>query len=331
MNSKKVPPVLRSEWVESLAEWRGMEWVRPAHASWLRHSFHRLWGLRNLRARLGFRRQPPRLNAVQRGIVAAMRSRGVAAVPFAALWPEPELWNGLLAEARAWASTPEMHTREWEYRTIAVHRPHFKDHIVKRYERASTVVWDCPWLRLGLEPILLDIVNSYLDLYGRLNHVNLWNTIAHEHRGDAVGPQRWHRDPDDKKLIKVFLYFSDTDAASGALEYVLASRPGERHGRLWPQELPFDGGHPPEAALDAVVAESDRIICAHAAGTLVFVDTTGFHRGGRAIRQNRLLATWAYSTQASIRPRAFVLEPKPSPWPLTAAAAWALGLERAVA
>ena len=71
------------------------------------------------------------------------------------------------------------------------------------------------------------LVNHYLGMTSRLHHVNLWDTIAVDDGRAPIGPQRWHRDPDDVRLVKVFLHFTDVTAGSGPLEYVPHSRPGE--------------------------------------------------------------------------------------------------------
>ena len=67
------------------------------------------------------------------------------------------------------------------------------------------------------------------------------------------------------------------------MQYVPKSRRGERFGSLWPQEFP-KGSVPPPEEFEREIPPSAWHTCAYPAGTLVFVDTSGFHRGGRASR-----------------------------------------------
>ena len=158
-------------------------------------------------------------------------------------------------------------------------------------------------------------------------HVDVWNTIGVAHDGKRVGPQRWHRDPADVQLLKVFLYFNDVDADNGAMQYVPHSRPGEKYGNLWRQDAPFDGARPPEEEFARAIPESEWESCAHPAGTLVFADTAGFHRGGWARTRNRVLATWAYSSPASRWPRPFLLDRDQVPEDLSPRARMALEID----
>ena len=66
-----------------------------------------------------------------------------------------------------------------------------------------------------------------------------------------------------------------------------------------------------------------RHACVYPAGTLLFVDTTGFHRGGQATNARRVLATCTYVPQACVWPRAFRLD-GPRPEALSDAARFAL-------
>src|SRR5262249_26212984 len=122
---------------------------------------------------------------------------------------------------RTWLASAEVQEQERAYREEGFKSQSFKEYLVRMYRgeeggRETVIPWDSPWLKLAIEPRIMDIANHYLGMLSRMFHIDVWDTIALDHDGPLVGPQRWHRDPADIRLVKVFLYFTDVDADSGA-------------------------------------------------------------------------------------------------------------------
>ena len=55
------------------------------------------------------------------------------------------------------------------------------------------------------EPRLLDIANAYLGMWAKLEYVDVWYTPPVED-AERRSSQRWHRDFNDRHLLKAFLY-----------------------------------------------------------------------------------------------------------------------------
>jgi len=144
----------------------------------------------------------------------------------------------------------------------------------------------------------------------RLLHTDMWQTLPLIGKAPFAGSQRWHRDPEDLRILKMFFYLSDVSVDAGPLNYVCNSRRGEKYGDLWPQKLPY-GNVAPHDEVEKATLVSARHSCAYPAGTLIFVDTTGLHMGGRATNGERLLATWTFVTQASPYLRRFSIPDVP--------------------
>jgi hypothetical protein len=180
------------------------------------------------------------------------------------------------------------------------------------------------WLKLGLDARLLDTVNTYLGLWAKLIHFDLWYTIPLAADRPAVASQRWHRDPEDEKLIKVFLYFSDVSEGSGPLQYVPGTFPGGPYENVWRKTSILDATYPPAEEFESVLPASKWISCVGPSGTLVFCDTNGFHRGGFATSRARILATWTFVTPASLFPRRFDIDSSQSQSELSEAAQYAI-------
>jgi hypothetical protein len=261
-------------------------------------------GWLNRSSRRQFEARRPALGEAQARVVADLRRDGLARTGVGELLAGAELWQAAAEAGRAFTGSERVR-RGIESYLPKVEKSSGKDYLVRQWDSHPVLTPDDPWLRLGLAPALLDTVNTYLGLWSKLNYVDVWYTIPGPVERPAVASQRWHRDPEDQRLVKVFLYLSDVDAGAGPLEYVRGSNAGGPHAGLWPNPDPGTASYPPEGEVEARIPAADRVACTGAAGTLVFCDTHGFHRGGLATGRARVLATWAYVTPASIFARRF--------------------------
>ena len=73
-------------------------------------------------------------------------------------------------------------------------------------------------LDFGLHPNILAISNTYMNMFTRLYRIVGHKTDVMETGQAPKQTQKWHRDPDDKKLCKVFVYLNDVDENSFDLE-----------------------------------------------------------------------------------------------------------------
>lgn len=270
--------------------WRGIKY-RGYGQGWLNPASRRL-----------FQASAPDLGEAQARIVEEIRRDGFARVDVRDLLGG-SLWEDAAAEGRTFAGSERVLSGIESYRAKAEKRG--KDYIVHLREPHPSLPPEDSWLRLGLSPIVLDTVNSYLGLWSKLIYTDVWYTIPSPGSREAVASQRWHRDPEDRKLIKVFLYLSEVDEGAGPLEYVRGSHGLGPHARLWPTPDVATASYPPEGTVEARIPAADRVACTGPAGTLIFCDTYGLHRGGLATERARVLATWAYVTPASIFARRF--------------------------
>ncbi len=235
--------------------------------------------------------QPP-LNDVQGAAVEALQADGIAIVSFVDLLGE-ELWNDARADIDPFIRETEDATRD------AGERPAGKEEVIVRrfFDKAGetekpSFSIDSPWLRIAASEALLGIVNSYRQRQTRLFYLDNWFTVPYPGAGDRVASQRWHRDPEDEHIVKVFVYFSDVDEEAGPFEYVRGSTAGGRYGDLWA----WSEGHryPPADELEAAVVADDRFTVTGSAGTIIVCDTGGFHRGGFARTKPRILSIATY-------------------------------------
>jgi hypothetical protein len=252
--------------------------------------------LGNRAARRRYSHRPPALDTVQQDVVERLRTDGYAVVPFSRL--VPDMWSELETKAgRFIAETEAELAREREGEESGLRRRPGKEFVVRKYAYDVRLGLDDPWLRLGLNKRLLDIANTYLGMWTKLEYVDVWYTPPADEE-ERKSSQRWHRDFNDRHLLKAFLYLVDVDEQTGPFEYVPRSAPGSELDHLWPWR-PLGDNYPPDDELAEKIA-GRAVTFTAPEGTLIFCNTSGFHRGGLATGKPRVLATVTYSSPASL-------------------------------
>jgi len=148
-----------------------------------------------------------------------------------------------------------------------------------------------PFIKFYTSDEILKIVVAYLKYIPQLFEVYVEKTIP---VGDAPPSfsQNWHRDPEEKRTIKVFIYLSDVSSGSGPFTFLNGSTPtGKgRYRKLFPQKLPH-GSYPSEVDVTDKISTDDLLVANGIKGSVIFCDTSGLHRGGYAKNQHRIMAT----------------------------------------
>jgi hypothetical protein len=255
--------------------------------------------LANRGARRRFVQSQPALDAVQQRVLAQLREDGYASLPFSELVPDSSVWAELEADAQRFVTDTESGlAREQEGGEAALRRREGKEFLVRKYSRNEHLGSEDPWLRLGINPRLLDLANAYLEMWSKLEYVDVWYT-APAGTDERRASQRWHRDFNDRHLLKAFLYLVDVDEETGPFEYVPRSAPGGELEQLWPWR-PLGDNYPPEDEF-AERINGRSVTFTAPKGTIILCNTSGFHRGGFAKSKPRVLATVTWDSPASLK------------------------------
>jgi hypothetical protein len=240
-----------------------------------------------------FRGNPPNLSDAQKKVVADLRKDGLSIISFEELVGDADLWKTLADDIGEFVRETEEALRASGGAIVKK-----RDYLLRRYHDSKKQFGlDDPWLQLGLS--FADIANEYLGMWSKLAYIDQWYTRVGGEDRERIASQRWHRDPEDRKLIKVFMYFSDVDEGAGPFEYISGSGLGGRYESLWPWK-PSISVYPPPEELEAQVPAALRKTCTGPAGTIVFCNTAGFHRGGFCKSKPRILAHWKYLSPAAL-------------------------------
>ncbi len=277
------------------------------------------WG-RNLASRRSFSSHPPALSALQRRLVEDLLATGIAICHVDELFEDHTVWPRIFrhieefSNGEAVQKVVKQRQREFEEKKNLDTVGHY---IITYYDQSQKPMIDSSnlLLYLGLHPSVLNVVNSYLGLWSKLIYFDMWHTLP-LNTETRILSQRWHRDPEDRRKIRTFLYFNDVDTDNGAMEYLIGSHVGGPYEKVFPWEDPLGIPYPPDGEVERQIPPSQHVVLRGRAGTLVFCDTAGFHRGGTTKTRPRILATSAYVTPASLHRRRYLIDStvRDAPW-----------------
>jgi hypothetical protein len=255
--------------------------------------------LANRASRRRYASARPLLDDVQQRALERLREDGYASLRFSELVPDPAVWQELEVDAQCFVSETEAGlASEREGGESELRRRAGKEFLIRKYSWGVALSLDDPWLRLGVNPRLLDLANAYLEMWSKLEYVDVWYTppVGVDQRRSS---QRWHRDFNDRHLLKAFIYLVDVDENNGPFEYVPRSAPGGELDRLWPWR-PLGNNYPPEDQF-AQEVNGRSVTFTAPKGTIILCNTSGFHRGGFATGKPRVLATLTWDSPASLK------------------------------
>ncbi len=139
-------------------------------------------------------------------------------------------------------------------------------------------------LSIANDPGILRIVQRFLGAKPTISNVNMWWSMAG--RSKAEHAQLFHRDVDDLKFCKLFVYLTDVGPNDGPHTYVKGSSSVNKLTKIRRYE---------DQEVETVFGEENVVNFCRPKGSLFIVDTYGFHKGTLPIDNDRLLLQIQYS------------------------------------
>jgi ectoine hydroxylase-related dioxygenase (phytanoyl-CoA dioxygenase family) len=138
----------------------------------------------------------------------------------------------------------------------------------------------------------MDIAEEYLET----EEVRIRNCLAFYHPENPFPPansQNWHRDTEDTKILKAFVYYNDVAEDNGCLWYVKNSKHNSKNDSIWPNVGKAKHGY---LDLEATmkIPYNDIVKLEGKSGTICFFDANGFHKGGNVKRGYRISTHCCY-------------------------------------
>jgi hypothetical protein len=285
---------------------------------------------RNPQSQKLFVKHCPTLTAGQRDLVESLTTKGLAVVSFEQAGIKFDDWSALREKIDEFArlSTDRISAARASYSdnlelgSLEHNRERFRrffrdkneakldDYILKMNPENSVHSSRHPLLTIGLSAPVLRVVSSYMNLWPKLVYTDAWYSIPID-PGKRIGSQQWHRDPEDKQMVKVYLYFSEIDDGAGAMEYILGTSNalGGQGTKIGEWKAAGANLYPSPELVEQSFSAARHFYCSGPVGTLLFCDTTGLHRGGISRSSPRVVATWTFVTPASRYQRRFTVRP----------------------
>ena len=252
--------------------------------------------LSNRKSRRLFAHEQPELDGVQQRIVSEVEAQGFSVLPFGELFRDAELWRELEAQRDRFVEETEAELAAGG-ENVRVRQG--KEFVIRLHSYGVDVGLDDPWFRATTSRRMLDVANAYLRMWSKLEYLDVWYSVPQPASAERVSSQRWHRDYNDKHLLKAFLYLVDVDEEMGPFQYVPGSQPGGPYADAWAWS-PLGENYPTEEELEEKIPASAVHAFTGPKATLIFCNTAGFHRGGFSTTNPRVLATVTYSSPASL-------------------------------
>jgi len=216
--------------------------------------------------------------------------------------------DGLRALAEASASILALSRSNEVQATIAKGNSEYKKpYLINLLPWDHQHALDSPLVRLGLDQKLLETVSLYLGLWPRLHAIGAWLNFPTQ--GEATEAQLWHRDPEDLRLIKVFIYLNDVDEKRGPFCYIPRTHPFSEGAAIVPQHK--DSKRITDEEMRLTFPSEKWISCTGPANTMILADTVGYHRGGKPVEGNRILITFTYTSGTPLSRRRLRVTGKP--------------------
>jgi len=187
-------------------------------------------------------------------------------------------------------------------------RTSLKPYLIELYGSRPAVDLSDPVFAFALEPQVRGVAEAYAGMALRVQDLNVWINLPTG--GDRTQSQRWHRDlPDDHQIIKCFVYLADVPPGAGPLQYVRRTHTAEGRRQRFSSEFDGVGYRVADEDVESTFAREQFVTAEGTAGTIVFADTRGLHRGGFALDTERVVMQITYSSNASTRRRNLVAAP----------------------
>lgn len=137
---------------------------------------------------------------------------------------------------------------------------------------------------IALMPAITRVAAMHIGAEPKILDVSCWKTMPGD--GGRAAAQRWHRDVDDWRACKLFVYLTTVGPDNGPFMYVPGSH---RYDYFEARGLAADGYFCPNGDDSRADAFTRLEICGPMPGKMFMVNTFGYHRGKPVAAGERVL------------------------------------------
>jgi len=176
------------------------------------------------------------------------------------------------------------------------------------YLKRALTLNDGSFIKLYIEDFFTEVATRFLGMSPQIFNVMAW---VHSWSNDygRIHSQNWHRDREDYKLLKIFIYHSDVDENTGPFQYVPKSFCGgdfptyKGREKYWDYASDEENRGNPISQEEIDLCEKNHISFTGKVGDIIMTNNSGFHRGGFVNDGVRVMSHCLY-----IRPDAYMIK-----------------------
>lgn len=163
------------------------------------------------------------------------------------------------------------------------------------YGYNKTYTTESPFMKLALDPNILQFVNSYMGMRSRLFFISAWSNYKLDTYNKPTGPFMWHKDGEDKKQVKFFILLDNLEKNSCSFYYAKGTHvDGHNKVKYSRKEARKTSGRVTDEMLLRSISQEDIVEIFGPKFTAAVADSYGFHKGGKCTKGTRLLLSFGY-------------------------------------
>jgi len=259
--------------------------------------------LANLNPWLEYRKLRQPLTAIQQRVLNSLIQDGIAITSVDEFLENPSLYQDLF-DAVTERENLKAHEIQLARKKTA-EEAETKSYLVNLIDRGHLFHPEDIFIRFAVLPEITAIINGYFGMLTKLFYCNVWHNLPMT--GAARESQLWHRDPEDRYILKLFVYMTHVDEHSGATCYAPGTHPRGNVKRKPEQTLCKEGDaynyRTGDEQMAKVVSREKWITAIGPKRTMLFLDTRGYHKGGLVRRNDRILYNCMYNSIATAYPK----------------------------
>lgn len=217
------------------------------------------------------------MTELQQSLVKEVKENGIAISSIEALFDRPtlDMYNEGVKFFNGFLSAPHIIDRCNKIAQGNPIRDKNKPYEITHYEYIKRAIGlENPIVRMYMSELFIDMAEAFHGVSPRVRNIVTWVHPQNPQKTET-NSQVWHRDQEDWEIFKVFITFSDIGPNNGPTQYVKKTQHGGEY-----QDITNNMNGQSTSTFKFPIPEEEIVSCEGRAGTVIFMNTNGLHKGG---------------------------------------------------
>jgi hypothetical protein len=114
-----------------------------------------------------------------------------------------------------------------------------KNYLIRLLDIDQYIDFDDLLVQSVLKGRIHNIARNYLRQDVEITNIDYWLNFVNPDNKLPIASQQWHRDYEDKQLLKIFVYFTDVEEVNGPLSFICKTHFSGIHNSTFKARPPF--------------------------------------------------------------------------------------------